>query len=67
MDAKSPIGKGNGFTPKELVAIGLAGCTGMDVAALMKKHKQNVQKFEIDVDVQTSSGAHPSVFSSAML
>lgn len=67
MDAKSPIGRGDGFTPKELVVMGIAGCSGMDVAAWMKKHKQIVEKFEISTEVETTSSGHPSVFTKALL
>ncbi len=62
MDAKSPIGKGSAPTPKELVALGLAGCTAMDVIALLKKHKQPPDAFETRVSVTTSTGKTPAVF-----
>ncbi|PWU18799.1 MAG: osmotically inducible protein OsmC [Bdellovibrio sp.] len=62
MDARSPIGSSSAPTPKELVALGLAGCTAMDVAALMKKHRQPVESMEVAVNVQTSEGRTPSVF-----
>lgn len=65
MDAKAPIGKGLAMTPKELVITGLGGCTAMDVIALMKKHKQTVTGFRVDVDVEPSSGPHPHVFTKA--
>jgi putative redox protein len=65
MDAKAPIGKEQGLTPKELIAAGLGGCTAMDVMALMKKHKQTVTDFKIDVDVEPTSGKHPHVFAKA--
>lgn len=65
MDAKSPIGQGAAMTPKELVAAGLGGCSAMDVAALFKKHKQIPKEFNIEVDVQTSTGRHPAVFTRA--
>lgn len=64
-DAKSPIGKGTGATPKELVIMGLAGCTAMDVVALMKKHKQTMTSFEVIVDVDVTQGVHPAVFTKA--
>lgn len=67
MDAKSPIGKDSAATPKELVAIGLGGCTAMDVIALLKKYKQPPRSFQIDVEVQSSSTGHPSVFEKALL
>ena len=62
VDAKSPMGKGTGPTPKELILIGLGGCTAMDVVAMMKKNKQPIDRFEIEVDVTTSEGVQPAVF-----
>lgn len=67
MDAKSPLGDGSGFTPKELVALGVAGCTAMDVVALLKKYKQTVESFEIKGDIQPTEGVHPAVFKSIHL
>lgn len=67
MDAKPPLGKNLGMTPKELVAAGLGGCTAMDVVALLKKHKQTYEKFEVDVDVTMSTGKTPAVFTEALL
>ncbi|MCB9073168.1 MAG: OsmC family protein [Bdellovibrionaceae bacterium] len=67
MDAATPLGHDKGMTPKELVAVGLGGCTAMDVAALLKKHKQTVESFDMTVDIEKSSGGHPIVFSSATL
>ncbi len=67
MDAKAPIGKNKAMTPKELVAAGLGGCTAMDVIALLKKHKQAYEKFEVEVDVTSSTGRHPAVFTEALL
>lgn len=67
MDAKAPLGKGSGATPKEFVAIGLGGCTAMDVIALLKKHKQSPSMFKIDVEIKPSSGKHPIVFETAEL
>ena len=66
MDASAPIGKGSAPTPKELVAIGIAGCTGMDVAALFKKYKQPVESFEISVHTEQTSG-HPAIFKTVEL
>ncbi|MCB0407097.1 MAG: OsmC family protein [Bdellovibrionales bacterium] len=65
MDAKTPIGKDEGMTPKELVAVGLGGCTAMDVIALLKKHKQNHSSMKIEVDIATTQKGHPSVFENA--
>lgn len=67
MDAKAPIGRDSGASPKELVAMGLGGCTAMDVIALLKKYKQPPQSFQIDVEIQPSSAGHPVVFEKAQL
>jgi putative redox protein len=65
MDAKAPLGQGRAMTPKEMVLAGLGGCTAMDVIALLKKHKQTVTSFEVEVDVATSTGGNPMVFTKA--
>jgi putative redox protein len=67
MDAKAPIGADTAMTPKELVAVGLGGCTAMDVIALLKKHKQGYQSLDVDVEIATSTSGQPVVFTGAML
>jgi putative redox protein len=67
MDAKAPIGKNSAATPKELVALGLGGCTAMDVIALLKKNKQLPESFEIEMDIESSTSGHPVVFKKAVL
>lgn len=67
MDTKAPIGSDTALTPKQLVVAGLAGCTAMDVIALMKKHKQPVESFEIEADVEKSGKGYPEVFTGALL
>lgn len=67
IDAKKPLGKEQGATPKELVAMGMAGCTGMDVIALLKKAKEPVENFSIHCEVETTEGVYPSVFTKAHL
>lgn len=66
MDAKAPLGKNQAPTPKELLALGMGGCTAMDVLALLKKYKQPPEAFEIEVDI-TSSQGHPVTFQEAVL
>lgn len=67
MDAKPPQGNNSALSPKEMIVIGLGGCTAMDVIALMNKHKQAVEKFEISLDVEYPIGKHPHVFTAATL
>ena len=37
-------GDNDGFRPMELLAIGLAGCTAMDVISILQKKKQEVKE-----------------------
>lgn len=67
MDAKPPIGKDKAPTPKDLVVMGLGGCTAMDVVALLKKYKQPPKTFSVELEVQTSAGKPPYVFEKAVL
>jgi len=62
LDAKSPVGSGMGLTPKELLAIAVSGCTGMDVVALMRKYKQPLESFEVLADATVTEGVYPAVF-----
>jgi putative redox protein len=54
-------GADDGLRPMELLLIGLAGCTGMDVISIMQKKQQKVAGFEIKVSGQRSQ-EHPKVF-----
>jgi putative redox protein len=59
-------GDNDGFRPMELFALGLAGCTAMDVASIMSKKRQEVTDFEVQVHIQRAS-EHPKVFTSALI
>ncbi|MFV0565302.1 MAG: OsmC family protein [Flavobacteriaceae bacterium] len=43
-------GKGEGYRPKALMLSALAGCSGLDVASLIKKMKLEVDTFKIEID-----------------
>ncbi len=62
MDGPEEFGGSNaGARPKELLLLALGGCTGSDVAVILKKKKINVDGFDIflTADVQET---HPQVF-----
>jgi len=54
-------GDDDGFRPMELMAISLAGCTGMDVISLLQKKRQQVTGFEVKVHAERSD-EHPKIF-----
>ena len=67
MDADPSFGgTNNGTRPMEMVALGLAGCTGMDVISILQKKRQQVTKFEVTVNAPRSL-EHPHVFTKALI
>lgn len=67
MDAKRPLGTETGATPKEFVAAAICGCTAMDVAALLKKYKQNFRSLVVSAEIESTSGSQPVVFKNVNL
>ncbi|MBI2603892.1 MAG: OsmC family protein [Deltaproteobacteria bacterium] len=67
IDAKKPIGGGEGFTPKELLAMGIASCSGMDAVAYLRKYKQALESFSVLTNVIPTEGVTPSVFKDVAL
>ncbi|NLG97847.1 MAG: OsmC family protein [Chloroflexi bacterium] len=55
-------GDGDGFSPLELLLVGLAGCTAMDVISILQKKRQEVTGFEVSVEADRVAD-HPRVFS----
>ncbi len=55
-----------GFRPMEMFAIGLAGCTAMDVISIMEKKRQKVSHFEVKVHADRAEN-HPKVFTRARI
>jgi putative redox protein len=56
-------GNNDGFRPMELIAIGIAGCTAMDVISILQKKRQEVSGFDIKVYAERAQ-EHPKVFTS---
>ena len=42
-------GHNEGFIPMEMLLVGLAGCTGMDVISILRKKRQQVTGYEVHV------------------
>ena len=67
MDADSSFGgMESGVRPMEMIALGLAGCTAMDVISILRKKRQDVTQFEVRVDAPRSVD-HPKVFTRATI
>ena len=50
-----------GFRPMELLGVGMAGCTAMDVISILMKKKQDVVDFEVFVHARNAE-SHPQVW-----
>jgi putative redox protein len=55
-------GDSDGFKPIELMLVSLAGCTAMDVISILRKKRQDVRAFDVQV-VANREEEHPRVFS----
>ena len=63
MDA-SPAegGQGAGARPMQLMLMGLGGCSGIDVLSILRKARQEVQDFAIELEAERAAGEVPSLF-----
>ncbi len=67
IDAEESVGGENSAArPMELIALGLAGCTGMDVISILQKKKQSVKDFQVKVHAERAE-EHPKVFTYATI
>jgi len=67
MDADDSFGgTKQGVRPMEMVALGLASCTAMDVISGLRKKRQQVTQFEVRVNAPRSA-EHPKVFINALI
>lgn len=61
LDTSLSDGGGNGFSPMELLLVGLAGCTGMDVISILRKKQQDITAFEVAVHGDRAAD-HPHIY-----
>jgi putative redox protein len=67
LDAESEVGgNNNGFRPMELILMGLAGCTGMDVISILQKKRQQITAFQVTAHGERAE-EHPKVYTNILL
>lgn len=59
-------GDGNGYRPKALMLTSLAGCSGLDVASLIKKMKLDVDDFHIET-IGHLTEEHPKYYNKVLV
>jgi putative redox protein len=66
IDAPAPLGDGSALSPKQLLLAAICGCTGIDVAARMRKLRQNLTALSIEAEAPKREGK-PATFDSVTL
>jgi putative redox protein len=62
MDSIKTFGGAEAATkPMELVLLGLGGCTSMDVLSILKKMREDIRDYDLEMDADRAEG-HPAVF-----
>jgi len=62
IDGATKIGGNDlGARPMELLLMGLGGCSSIDIGLILKKQRQTIKDFKIEIDAQRS-GDVPSLF-----
>ena len=56
-------GKNRGARPLQLLLMGLGGCTSMDVISILKKMREPLEDFRVDVTAEQAT-EHPHVYTS---
>jgi putative redox protein len=51
-----------GSRPMQLLLMGLGGCSGIDIIAILKKQRQTVDSFSIKIEGEREKGKEPSLW-----
>jgi putative redox protein len=63
MDGPEDFGGSNaGTRPKELILLALGGCTGSDVAVILKKKKVKYDSFEMNISAEMQGNSSADLY-----
>ncbi|MBO9571971.1 MAG: OsmC family protein [Chitinophagaceae bacterium] len=63
IDTKPDMGGQNyGVRPMQLLLMGLGGCSAIDIISILKKQRQEVKGFKIDIEADRQQGVDPSLW-----
>jgi len=66
MDASPETGgHGNGVRPMHMLIMGLGGCTAIDVIMILKKQRQEIQDFRIEIEAEREKDKEPALWEKA--
>jgi putative redox protein len=58
-------GNNNGVRPMQMLLMGLGGCSAIDVAMILKKQRQEIKDFRIEIEGEREKGKEPSLWENA--
>ncbi|MGX5819055.1 OsmC family protein [Chitinophaga lutea] len=58
-------GKNNGVRPMQMLIMGLGGCSAIDVVMILKKQRQEITDFRIEIEADREKGKEPSLWEKA--
>jgi putative redox protein len=63
MDAGPDSGGHNaGVRPMQMLLMGIGGCSGIDIVSILRKQKQRIDDFSIEIDGNREAGKEPSLW-----
>ncbi len=51
-----------GVRPMQLLLMGLGGCSGIDIVSILKKQRQTVEGFSMNIEGERETGKEPSLW-----
>jgi putative redox protein len=58
-------GHGNGIRPMQSLLMAMGGCSAIDIIMILKKQKQEITDFKIEIDGEREKGKEPSLWETA--
>ena len=60
-------GAGEGIRPMQMLIMGVGGCTAVDVLMILRKKRQTVDSFKIEINAEREPDKEPSVWTTVHL
>jgi putative redox protein len=65
-DANAEIGgQGKGVRPMQALLMSVGGCSAIDIIMILKKQKQEISDFRIEIDGEREKGKEPALWENA--
>ncbi|HTB32164.1 MAG TPA: OsmC family protein [Bacteroidia bacterium] len=63
MDTSEETGGNNfGVRPMQMLLMGIGGCSAIDIVTILKKQRQHVDDFKIEIEGEREKGKEPSLW-----